>query len=237
MLHYKNILGGVFALLFFITTSVQAQETSTTTFEGAQPDLPGMLLLDFGFNFLNNAPDSLNTRMWGSRGFNVYYLYPILIGESKFSLHTGLGLGFVNYSFERGVTLSDTQDSTRIIALDNAVYPSLQKTQLTTHYLDIPLEVRFFAKENYRGFTAAVGGRVGRLINSFTKIKYEDNGTNEQDKFKRRYNLNPWRYGAYAKVGFRGIALTGQYMFSELFTSGEGPQVNNYKIGVTIGLF
>ncbi|MGB3587717.1 MAG: outer membrane beta-barrel protein [Tunicatimonas sp.] len=236
MLHYKKFLGGLALSLLIATTSAQAQDTTTTP-EGAQPDLPGMLLIDFGFNFLNNAPDDLETRIWGSRGFNVYYLYPIPIGESKFSLHTGLGLGFVNYSFDGRVTLSDEQDSTQFVPLDATTYPNLRKTQLTTHYLDIPLEVRFFAKENYRGFTAAIGGRVGRLINSFTKIKYEDGGTNEEDKFKRRYNLNPWRYGAYAKVGFRGITLTGQYMFSDLFTSGEGPEVNNYKIGITIGLF
>ncbi|WKN41256.1 outer membrane beta-barrel protein [Tunicatimonas pelagia] len=237
MLNYKRILGGLALLVLMATTSAQAQETKTTTAPvGAQPDLPGMLLIDFGFNFLDNAPSELDTRTWGSRGFNVYYLYPFPIGKSPLSFHTGLGLGFVNYSF-RGVTLSDT-DSTRVLELDNTVYPNLQKTQLTTHYLDIPLELRFFAKDNYRGFTAAVGGRVGRLINSFTKIKFEDGGRNLEDKFKRRYNLNPWRYGAYAKVGFRGITLTGQYMFSELFTSGDGPaDINNYKIGITVALF
>ncbi|MEM9833488.1 MAG: outer membrane beta-barrel protein [Bacteroidota bacterium] len=236
MSHNKSILGVIFAALFFITSSVQAQDTTSSFTTSAQPDLPGMLLLDFGFNFLDGAPDELDTRVWGSRGFNVYYLYPFPIGESPLSFHAGLGLGFVNYSFEGAFTLSDT-DSTRILELDNTVYPNLRKTQLTTHYLDIPLELRFFAKDNYRGFTAALGGRVGRLINSFTKIKYEDGGTREEDKFKRRYNLNPWRYGACAKVGFRGITLTGQYMFSELFRSGEGPEVNNYKVGITVSLF
>ncbi len=236
MLYYKRILGGLALLALIATTSVQAQETTTTPV-GAQPDLPGMLMLDFGFNFLNNAPDSVDTRIWGSRGFNIYYLYPIPIGESKFSLHTGLGLGFANYSFDGRVTLSDERDSTRFVPLDAATYPELQKTQLATHYIDIPLEVRFFTKENYRGFTVALGGRLGRLINSFTKIKYEDDGRGQEDKFKRRYNLNPWRYGAYAKLGFRGITLTGQYTFSELFTPDEGPRMNNYNLGITIGLF
>jgi len=236
VLHYKKMLGGLALGLLIITSSVQAQDTTTAP-EGAQPDLPGMLLLDFGFNFLNNGPDSVNTRIWGSRGFNVYYLYPIPIGASKFSLHTGLGLGFVNYSFDGRVTLSDEGDSTQFVPLNSTAYPDLQKTQLSTHYLDIPLELRFFTKENYRGFTAAVGGRLGRLINSFTKVKFEDDGRNQEDKFKRRYNLNPWRYGAYAKVGFRGITLTGQYTFSQLFVPDEGPRVNTYNLGITIGLF
>ncbi|MEQ9441604.1 MAG: outer membrane beta-barrel protein [Cyclobacteriaceae bacterium] len=225
------------AIALVLTSYSYTCAQQTTTYEGAQPDLPGMLLLDFGLNFLQNAPDDMGLRSWGSRGFDVYYLYPIPIGESKFSLHAGLGLGFENYSFKESVTLNDTQDSTSIIPLDDAIYPSLQKTQLSTHYIDIPVELRFFSKENYRGFTVALGGKAGRLINSFTKIKYEDNGIEEEDKFKRRYNLNPWRYGVHAKLGFRGITLTGQYMLSELFTPDEGPSTNNFKIGITIGLF
>lgn len=235
MLHNIKLFWVVTIVGLLSAASAHAQET--TKFEGAQPDLPGMLQLDFGFSFLNNAPDSMSTRFWGSRGFDIYYLYPIPVGESKFSVHTGLGLGFVNYSFDNAVTLNATKDSTSIIPLDRDIYPTINKTQLSVHYLDIPLELRFFAKENYRGFTVALGGRAGRMINSFTKIKYEDDGINEEDKYKRRYNLNPWRFGAYAKVGFRGITLNGQYMLSELFTSGEGPRVNHYKLGVTIGLF
>jgi len=237
VLHYCKLFLGLFIAGLAVSFTSQAQDT--LRYEGAQPDLPGMLQLDFGFNFLSNAPDSMDTRVWGSRGFNIYYLYPIIPMKdgSKISLHTGLGLGFVNYSFENAVTLNDTQDSTSIIPLDRDVYPSLQKTQLSTHYLDIPLELRFFAKDDYRGFTVALGGRVGRLINSYTKIKFEEGGNDKEDKFKRRYNLNPWRYGAYAKLGFRGITLTGQYMFSELFTPNEGPRANNYKLGITIGLF
>ena len=236
MLYFMKSLFCTIAIIITICSFTKAQQ-SATTYEGAQPDLPGMLLLDFGFNFLQNAPDTMALRTWGSRGFDIHYLYPFPIGESKFSVHTGLGFGFENYSFSKNITLNDTQDSTSIVPLDNAIYPSLQKTQLSTHYIDVPLEVRFFAKEDYRGFTVAVGGKAGRLINSFTKIRYEDDGIEEEDKFKRRYNLNPWRYGVHARVGFRGITLTGQYMFSELFTPDEGPRANNFKVGLTIGLF
>lgn len=235
MLYFMKPL--FFAVVFFLAASSYTQAQQSTTYEGAQPDLPGMLLIDFGFNFLQNAPDTMDLRIWGSRGFDIQYLYPIPIGESKFSVHTGLGLGFETFSFKKGVTLNDTKDYTSVIALDDDVYPSLQKTQLSTHYIDIPLELRFFSKEDFRGFTVAVGGKAGRLINSYTKIKYEDDGIAEEDKFKRRYNLNPWRYGVHARVGFRGITLTGQYIISEFFTPGEGPKTNNFKLGLTIGLF
>lgn len=226
-------------ILGWMVSTVAWAQSDSTYYAGAQPDLPGMLLVDFGFNFLQDAPDTMDLRTWGSRGFGIQYLYPIPIGDSKFSLHTGLGLGFENFSFKNPITLTDTKDSTQVttVTIVDSLTTTWKKSQLSTHYIDLPLELRYFAKENYRGFTFAVGGKVGRLMNSFTKIKYEDDGVNEEDKLKRRYNLNPWRYGVHARVGFRGITLTGQYMFSKLFSSGEGPPTNNFKVGLTIGLF
>lgn len=205
-------------------------------YPGAQPDLPGTLVLDFGSNFLQDAPENMNLKIFGSRGIDIYYLYAIPFGESRFSFHPGIGFGFEKYSFSRNVTVSDT-DSTQIIELDEDIYQVVDKTQLATHYIDIPLEFRFYTKENYRGFMVAIGGKAGRLIDSYTKIKFEQDGETKTDKYKREYNLNPWRYGLQARLGFRGFNLVGYYGLSDLFRKGEGPQTNNFKVGLSIALF
>lgn len=225
----KYLLSFILFLSFF--SAYPQQE-----YPGAQPDLPGTLILDFGFNFLQDAPEEMDLKVWGSRGVDVSYLYPIPLGESNFSFHTGLGFGFEKYSFSRNVTVSDT-DSTQIIELDEAIYQVVDKTQLATHYVDIPLEFRFYTKEDYRGFMVAVGGKVGRLLDSYTKIKFDQEGETKVDKLKRDYNLNPWRYGVQARIGFRGINLVGYYGFSNLFMKAEGPQTNNFKVGLSIALF
>ena len=165
--------------------------------------------------------------------------YDMPIGESKFSFHPGLGVGFESYAFSENVTLAYAPgaDSVSIVDLDGPVYESVDKSKLITHYVDIPLEFRFYSKENYRGFMAAVGAKVGYLFSSYTKIKYETEGEARTSKLRQDFNLNRLRYGVSARLGFRGFNLHGQYMLSDLFKSGGGPETNNFKVGLSIALF
>ena len=213
-----------------------AQNTSS----GVQPDLPGVLMLDFGFNFLlNDAPD-MDLRFWKSKGVGLYYLYDVPLGDSKFSFHPGIGVGFESYGFRNRITLSTPagSDSTSIVALDEEVYEAVNKSKLITHYVDIPLEFRFHSQRGYQGFMVAVGGKVGYLFSSYTKIKYNNDGEeNITQKLRKDFNLSRLRYGAQARIGFRGFNLFGHYMFSDLFQSDAGPQANNLKVGLSVNLF
>src|SRR5690606_8287899 len=55
------------------------------------PDLPGSFVLEFGFNQTLDAPDTFDIGFWGSRFVNVFYQFDKRIGNSKFSIHPGLG--------------------------------------------------------------------------------------------------------------------------------------------------
>ncbi len=239
----------IFILLLTTFTLGYAQETippseastslNSAAAPGAEPDLPGTLTLDFGFNFLQNAPDNMDLRFWKSKGVGIYYLYDMPIGESKFSFHPGFGVGFESYAFSQNVTLAYPAgaDTVGIVSLDGEVYETVDKSKLITHYVDVPLEFRFYTKENQRGFMVAVGAKVGYLFSAYTKIKYENEGSTITDKSRQDFNLNRLRYGASARLGFRGFNLHGQYMLSDLFKSDGGPEVNNFKVGLSIALF
>ena len=223
------------------TTDPTATIPSRVAAPGAEPDLPGTLTMNFGFNFLNGAPGDMSLRFWPSKGVSFYYLYDVPLGESKFSFHPGFGVAFESYAFEQNVTVEYPigADSAQIVSLDAEQYEAVDKSKLVTHYVDVPLEFRFYTKENQRGFMVALGGKVGYLFSSYTKIAYEDEGRELVDKSKQdsHFNLRRVRYGAHARLGFRGIHLHGQYMFSDLFRSEGGPAANNYKIGLSFALF
>ncbi|MGB3850039.1 MAG: outer membrane beta-barrel protein [Tunicatimonas sp.] len=217
--------------------------SSTTTRSappGAEPNLPGTLVMDFGFNFLAGAPDNMGLRFFKSKGVAFSYLYDMPIGESKFSFHPGLGVGFESYAFDQNVTVQYPlgADSASVVALDANEYQNVIKSKLMTHYVDVPLEFRFYTKQNQRGLMVALGGKVGYLFSSYTKVKYETQGERQVEKLRqqRNFNLNRLRYGASARLGFRGIHLHGQYMFSNLFKD-EGPTGNNWRVGLSIALF
>ncbi len=220
------------------TATPPPSTTTRSAAPGAEPNLPGTLLMDFGFNFLTGAPDNMGLRFFKSKGVSLSYLYDMPIGESKFSFHPGVGVGFESYAFDQNVTVQYPlgADSATVVALDANEYQNVIKSKLITHYVDVPLEFRFYTKENQRGLMVALGGKVGYLFSSYTKIKYEAQGERRTEKLRQDFNLNRLRYGATARLGFRGIHLHGQYIFSDLFQA-EGPQGNNWRVGLSIALF
>ncbi len=235
----------VVALSLLVSAGAYAQDSPTMSeptrrvAPGAEPDLPGTLTMNIGFNFLDGAPNDMDLRFWPSKGVSFYYLYDLPLGTSKFSFHPGLGVAFESYAFSENVTVDYPigADSAQIVELGPERYESVDKSKLITHYVDVPLEFRFYTKQNQRGLMVALGGKIGYLFSSYTKIKFEDGGRNITDKSRQDFNLNRLRYGAHARLGFRGIHLHGQYMFSDLFKSDGGPQANNYKIGLSFALF
>ena len=77
---------------------------------------------------------------------NIYYYYDWRIGNSKFSLHPGIGFGLEKYGFNNDRTLgyiagsSSDFDSLKMIpAMDVVPLASgIKKTSLHTNYFDIP---------------------------------------------------------------------------------------------------
>ena len=118
----------------------------------------------------------------------------------------------------------------------------IKKSKIAANYIDIPVEFRFHVnKENHdQGFRAAIGGKVGFLFDGHTKIKYEEDGDNKKIKQKDNFNLQRFRYGVTARIGFPGINLFGYYSLSELFESGRGPDettATSFNLGISISGF
>ena len=108
--------------------------------------------------------------------------------------------------------------------------------------LEIPIEFRFDTKPEdiARSFNVAIGGRFGLRLNSFTKVKYKDDGETIKVKDKRGLGLNDFRYGVYTRVGIGGFSFFGFYNLSEMFESGKGPHgrdINSLTVGISINGF
>jgi len=213
-----------------------------------RPNVPGDLIVDFGLSLLSDAPDNMDLRLLGSRAINVYYLYHISLGEeSNFSINPGLGFSTENFNFDNSVTLNYNP------TIGNEITPvfdylgleaddELRKTKLTANYIDIPLEIRFHAnKDNHdRGLTVAVGGRVGILFDSKTKIKYVEDGNTKKTKYKEQFGLNRFRYGLHGRVGLGALSVFYYQNLSTLFND-DGPagteDTSSFMAGLSFTLF
>ncbi|MEO1049637.1 MAG: outer membrane beta-barrel protein [Bacteroidota bacterium] len=225
---------------------VSRQGFSQTTKSFARPDIPGTLLIDFGFNFLTNSIDTLDLfSAIGSRTINFYYQYDIPLGKSKFSFHPGFGLGLDRYKFERDETVIGSNNSSGdrvvdIVSLGDVLPDNttkVNKSMLVTNYLDIPIEFRFHTDQDdpKRSFRIAVGGRVGILFDSKTKIKYRADDNNNKLKDKNDFNVSRFRYGVYGRIGVGSFNFFSYYNLSTLFQEGQGP-IDANPSGITVGI-
>lgn len=235
------------ALIVFVAALVQSvigQSTNETKVRKGRPDIPGTFLIDFGLNFPTDNKVGFNTGIWGSRTLNLYYMLDKRIGQSKFSVHPGGGFGLERYKFNNEKTLgyiagpSSPFDTLRMIQGPLGT----KKSQLITNYFDALVEVRFSTNPNdpARSFKVALGFKAGALFDSFTKLKYSENGEVKKLKSKQDFNLNPFRYGATLRVGAGNFNLFGYYSLTPLFKDGKGPdqtEITNFTVGLSLAGF
>lgn len=119
---------------------------------------------------------------------------------------------------------------------------SYRKSQINPNYIDIPLEFRWISRkyDPKSSLKIAIGAKVGFLIDSKTKVVYEEGGEKKTTKQKEKYELNTFRYGAYIKVGYAGFSAFYYYGISELFQKDKGPMgtaMYPMTFGISLALF
>jgi len=228
----------------------KANRTSKLIQEKAgRPDIPGDLMIEFGFNWAKEHVSGYGFSTMGSRTFNAYYLYEMNIGESAFSFHPGIGVGTEKYKFEENITLGYGPDSlgnrsVQFVELDS-IYgagTSYNKSQINANYFDIPFEFRWRSRkyDANSSLKITIGGKVGFLFDSKTKVKYSEFGENKKTKQKEKFEMSTIRYGAYAKLGYGGFSAYCYYGLSDLFNKDKGPMgTTMYPItfGLSLALF
>lgn len=216
------------ALIILLSVAITAlAQTESTRKVSRRPDIPGTFTLEFGFNSALDGPDNFNLGFYGSRTVNLYYQYDFRILNSPIFFTPGIGLGLERFKFNNEYTLgyaANDLNSIVMVSPENTGLPGIKKSQLITNYIDIPLEIKFLTKpeDPARSFKIAVGGRIGYLFDSFTKIKYKEEGEVKKLKNKESYNLNPIRYGLSARIGVGNVSLFGYYNLSPLFEKEKG---------------
>jgi hypothetical protein len=215
-----------FIFLTLISLATFAQ-TETPTKTSRRPDIPGTFALEFGFNRDLSGPDQFSLNFLGSRTVNLYYQYDFRILNSSFSFVPGIGLSLERFKFGNENTLAyDENDLESIVMLTpaDAGFSGLKKSQLVTNYIDMPLEIRYSTKPDdpARSFKISVGGRIGYMYDSFTKIKYKENSEVKKIKNKEDFNLTKFRYGLTARIGVGNFSLFGYYNLTPLFEEGKG---------------
>ena len=170
----------------------------------------------------------LNQNKSFETGLN-FLSYSIGLQKDKrnIGLVTGLGLTYNDYRFSNPYTIENNSGTVRAVELSDT---DLSKTKLATTFLTVPLILEFQIPVNgHEKRIYLSGGVIGGLkVGSHTKII--QNG--DKHKSHGDFNINPFRYGATARIGYKGLNVFGTYYFSTFFKSGRGPEMFPFTIGI-----
>jgi Outer membrane protein beta-barrel domain len=200
------------------------------------------LLIQLSSDHWSGMPDSISSHQQGfSRGFNAYFMLDKPFRSSpKFSIGFGLGISTSNIVFKRtNVDLKSVSPLLPFTHVDSTNH--FKKYKLATGYLEIPIEFRYSSKslEPNKSFKAALGLRVGALVNAHTKGKIlQDKNNNTVNNYIQKENnkrfINGTRFIATARIGYGILSLFGAYQLNSVLKDGAGPVLHLYQVGLTI---
>jgi len=170
-----------------------------------------------------------------TKGLSLHYTLhaitqSVRLGNNQLRLGYGLAFDFNRNSFVNNTRIRSEVDDLTII--DNVA--NYKKRIFTNFYATVPVMVQFYSNpESYKKSLRIGAGMYGSMhLGSRMKLK-----GNKTDKIKilDDFNLNRFKYGATARIGFRSITAYGKMDLSPAFTgSEETEKIGAYTIGLSV---
>ncbi len=236
----------VVACALFCTGYVMAQDVTTTV----APSTPQETITRAGDHFMFqiaqnswlNAPDSVSNGIKSfNRSANAYFmLNKPFKTDKRFSLGLGVGIGTSNIYFDKEeVNITGTSPLLQFARTDAT--NNYKKYKLATAYAEVPLELRFTsdAVKPKQGIKAAIGVKIGTLLNAKTKGKTLRTSTGSEInantvKLASKSYFNTTRIAATARVGYGLFSLFGSYNLTPMFKDGVAADIKLLQFGLTI---
>ncbi|MCW3118453.1 MAG: hypothetical protein JWM28_2535 [Chitinophagaceae bacterium] len=197
-------------------------------------------LIQLGYAGWNGKPAGINTTGL-PRSFNMYFMLDFPFKTTpKFSAAIGAGIGTDHIFFSK-TYIGITDQTSALVFQDRSDTTHFKKYKLATSWLEAPIELRYSAHPETpgKGFKAAIGIKVGTLLNAHTKGKTLQNSSGQTlnsytEKLASKKFFNTTRIVPTIRIGYGHFSLYGAYEIGNLFKAGLGPDVKPYSIGLTI---
>ncbi len=149
---------------------------------------------------------------------------------------TGVGLSYNNFRFRKNIDLvSDT--STFAYTVSNTNY---RKNKLVVSYVTVPVLLTINTSENpKKAFHITTGMIFAYRLGSHTKKVYSENGDKKKDKNYDDFNIEPFRYDATLRLGYRQFTVFANYALTDLFKNNQGlsSAIHPWTMGVSLTAF
>lgn len=237
----KRFLLSAVAMIFTLAVFAQADTAlPRPKTPVALPRANDHFMLQVGYTTWTGKPDSITTGGL-PRTFNMYFLFDFPFKTNpKLSTAIGAGVASDNIYFDKmSVGLTSGTPALQFRNLSDTNH--FKKYKVATTYLEAPIELRFRSNpENDRkSFKAAIGVKVGLLVDAHSKGKNLQNKAGSDigsytEKLESKNYLNKNRISFTGRVGYGNFSLFGSYAATPLFKEGVAAQIRPLTIGLTL---
>lgn len=200
------------------------------------------LVFAIGFNNAIIEGQSLNDSPYkiGGSGFvELGWAWKTRVFKNSNAMRIKYGLSFQwnKLDIKDNLYFTETDD---VVTLEE--YPlNLKKSKFRTTNLVIPIHFEFgpskkieredyFRYSTYKKFKIGVGGYGGFVLQSLQKLKYDEDGQKQKDKFKD-YNTNNFVYGISSYISWGNVGIYAKYDLSTIFKD-QAIDQNNISLGL-----
>lgn len=216
----------LFALLFLLTSISQSQTLWERT--DNLVIIGGDIFTNFntGANYENFSLRDIN------QGVSVYTMLNFKLNNTPHFASIGVGYTGHNFYMKDAYLASPYNDVTEFAQVPH----DYKRSKINTNYIDIPIEVSFKIKNQFK---ISAGFKFGILTTGKSKFVgelYDDDKT-YRVKYGRINNLEKYVYSVTLRVAYKSIHIFGAYQFSNTFKNGLGPEIKPLSIGIGVRPF
>ncbi|MFD2551959.1 hypothetical protein ACFSQP_09035 [Bizionia sediminis] len=200
------------------------------------------LVFAIGFNNAIIEGQSLNDSPYkiGGSGFvELGWAWKTRVLENSNAIRFKYGVSVQWNKLDIKNNLYFTQEEARVSLEEFPL--NLRKSKFRSTNLVVPVHFEFgpskkierenyFRYSTYRKFKIGVGAYGGLVLQSLQKLKYDENGSSQKDKFKD-YNTNNFVYGLSTYVAWGNVGLYAKYDLSTIFKN-QAVSQNNISLGL-----
>ncbi len=158
--------------------------------------------------------------------------------KNNLGVFTGFGFGFINYAFEKDITLIHEEDGISYTdGADDDTYPdSFRRNRLSLVNFHVPLMLEFqtSGRRQFEQFHLAAGVIGTAKLRSYTRQVYEFDGDRQRDNMIKSYHTRPFNLDATARIGWGRVNLFATYSLLPLFRDDKGPELHAFNMGIRL---
>ncbi|MBC8054547.1 MAG: PorT family protein [Sphingobacteriaceae bacterium] len=173
----------------------------------------------------------LETETWKTNNIGFEFFQMGYRFNSNFKIYLGTGIDWTHMRLKQNVTLKP--DEAMLDTVQESI--NFKKNRFSSTYLRVPLSFQIRTNDDQKGNKVyfVFGPEIGFLINGKVKQVSEEKG---KQKVKDDFNLNPFRYGVFGRLGYDNFGLYVKYYNSDVFADNQGPKgFKNINFGIMFG--